>query len=209
MPETEKMTVTLTQGFANPILRFQIPNAEALNRLLLQEAAAMRAEAPAMVRNKGRTGWHSQKDLMQRREPGLSQLAGIIPSCIQSASRAIAPEFDPAAFRLVTEGWININPPQGYNAPHRHSGFIWSGCYYVNLPAADEGPSGCIEFLSPVLVPGEFRLLGAACYQDRITMRPKAGDMLLFPSYLTHWVYPNDTEEDRLTIAFNGTYLPK
>jgi hypothetical protein len=27
--------------------------------------------------------------------------------------------------------------------------------------------------------------------------------LLMFPSYLRHWVYPNESDQDRVTIAFN------
>ena len=28
----------------------------------------------------------------------------------------------------------------------------------------------------------------------------------MFPSYLRHWVYPNESEEERVTIAFNARF---
>lgn len=209
MADTEDWQASLTMAFASPILRFKVPNAEALNAKLVDEAAEMRARAPEIMHSKNRFGWHSEKDLMTRSEPGLSELAKIAQKCLLSATKAISPNFDASKFRMATEGWININPENGYNAPHRHSGFMWSGCYYVTVPAVETGPSGCIEFLSPVIVPGEYRAMGAQCYEDRLTMRPSAGDMLVFPSYLSHWVFPNEASEDRMTIAFNGTFLPR
>jgi len=30
--------------------------------------------------------------------------------------------------------------------------------------------------------------------------------VLIFPAYLVHWVHPNDSDEDRITIAFNGHF---
>lgn len=209
MSGKEDWSANLTMAFASPILRFHVPNADSLNEKLTAESNALREASPTITHSKNRFGWHSEKDLMSRSEPGLSQLAGVIPKCVLAATRAISPQFDPKGFRLETEGWININPEHGYNAPHRHSGFMWSGCYYVTVPGVESGPSGCIEFLSPVIVPGEYRVLGAQCYEDRLTMRPSAGDMLLFPSYLNHWVFPNEASEERITIAFNATFLPR
>ena len=208
MTQDDKLTATLTQAFASPILRYQAPGAEALNAKLVSEALALR-DASSGIKRSNRQGWHSENDLMFRKEPGFSELARFIERAIRSATKAIAPDFDMAHHVLRANGWVNINPQHGYNVPHNHGGYMWSGCYYVTVPPVEEGPSGCIEFLSPHLVSAEFQVLGAACYKEKVTMRPKAGDLLLFPSYLTHWVYPNEADAERITIAFNGAYLPK
>lgn len=206
MADGEQTKGHLTMAFASPILRIPVPGADRLNALLIEEAHALEAQSPG-VRRSNRQGWHSEADLMSRTEPGLSELAGIIRKAINTATISIAPDFALEEHRLIAEGWININPQHGYNVPHRHNGYMWSGCYYVTVPEVEEGPSGSIEFLSPVLVPGEYSDLKAACYKDRVTMRPNAGDVLLFPSYLTHWVFPNEADADRITIAFNGAYV--
>ena len=198
----------LTMAFASPILRIPVPDAERLNATLIGEVKALEAQSPG-VRRSNRQGWHSETDLMSRTEPGLSELAGILRKAINTATKSIAPDFAFGDYRLIADGWININPQHGYNVPHRHNGFMWSGCYYVTVPEVADGPSGSIEFLSPLIVPGEFSELKAACYKDRVTMRPNAGDVLLFPSYLMHWVFPNDADADRITIAFNGAYVPR
>lgn len=204
-----KLTAGMTLAFASPILRFTLPGAVALNRKLVAEAQALRAADPGIQRS-NRQGWHSRTDLMARTEPGLTELRGFIEKVMQAATRTIAPGFETGRHRLVADGWININPQHGYNVPHRHNGFIWSGTYYVTVPEGAEGSrSGNIEFLSPLMVPRDFGLLGAECYNEKITMRPKAGDLVLFPSYLTHWVYPNDADEERISIAFNGAYVPR
>ena len=32
------------------------------------------------------------------------------------------------------------------------------------------------------------------------------GQVLIFPATLVHWVHPNDSDDDRVTIAFNGHF---
>lgn len=196
----------LTMAFASPILRIPFPEAEQLNPVLIEEAKALREQSNGILRS-NRQGWHSNTDLMSRSEPGLSKLSRFIKMAINTATKTISPNFSFEQYHLRTEGWININPRNGYNMPHRHTGFMWSGCYYVTVPQANTDFGGCIEFLSPNLVPGEYALLNADCFKERVTMRPNAGDLLLFPSYLMHWVFPNDADTDRITIAFNGSYV--
>ena len=208
MADAGQTTGHLTMAFASPILRIPVPDADRLNATLIKEAYDLKARSPG-IRRSNRQGWHSDSDLMSRTEPGLSELARFIKKAINTATKSISPQFAFEEYRLLAEGWININPQHGYNVPHSHSGFMWSGCYYVTIPEAVDGPSGSIEFLSPLIVPGEYSELKAACYKDRVTMRPNAGDVLLFPSYLTHWVFPNEADADRITIAFNGAYVPR
>lgn len=208
MSDPTQIRPSLTMAFASPILHLRVPDAARLNDTLIAEAHAIRDSSAGLQRS-NRQGWHSDSDLMTRQEPGLSELAGIIRRSIHSATKAISPEFRFEDHKMAAEGWININPQHGYNVPHKHTGFMWSGCYYVTVPEVDEASSGSIEFISPLIVPGEYTIFGAQCYSDKIRTRPKAGDMLLFPSYLTHWVFPNAADAERITIAFNATYVRK
>lgn len=208
MSDPEHTRPSLTMAFASPILHLPVPDSARLNETLIAEAHALRDRSPGMERS-NRRGWHSDTDLMTRPEPGLSELVRIIRKAIHSATKAISPDFRFEDHRMAAEGWININPQHGYNVPHRHGGFMWSGCYYVTVPEVEGAPSGSIEFLSPLNVPSEYALFDARCYSDKITMRPKPGDMLLFPSYLMHWVFPNAVDAERITIAFNATYARK
>ena len=208
MSDAEKPTASMTMAFASPILRFEAPNASALNEKLIGEAIALREKEPGTVRS-NRQGWHSESNLMKLPDPGFSELAQFIQKAVISATRAISPTFNAPDYHLATNAWININPKHGYNVPHRHDGFIWSGCYYVNPPKVADTQSGSIEFLSPLTVPGEYKVLRAQCYLDKITIQPNAGDLLIFPSYLAHWVLPNEADEERITIAFNAKYVAK
>lgn len=206
-----KLKTKQIMAFSSPILLMHAPNPEPLNEQIIQDAQVLREQSPGMTRS-NRQGWHSETDLFRRKEPGLSKLSQFIQHAIYSGTKTIAPDFDFLKYRLVVNGWININPTHGYNVPHRHTGFMWSGCYYVNVPEVKEGQtrnSGGIEFLSPVTLPMEYTTFDAMCYKEKITMLPKAGDILLFPSYLTHWVFPNESDEERMTIAFNASYVEK
>lgn len=80
---------------------------------------------------------------------------------------------------------------------------MWSGCYYVSVPKGDKELSGNIEFFDTCTNVRTLTVDGAACFASKFVMKPRAGMLLMFPSYLRHWVYPNDSDEDRVTIAFN------
>ena len=103
-------------------------------------------------------------------------------------------------------GWMNANPPGGFNAPHTHPGAHWSGVYYVSLPEIETGNSGMIEFMDPRTDLPNWRLLKSNAFSAKKKIRPAPGEMILFPSYLVHWVYPNEATEERVSIAFNATF---
>jgi len=49
----------------------------------------------------------------------------------------------------------------------------------------------------------------AVLFPSKVQFRPVAGTMLIFPSFLKHWVYPNQDDEERVSIAFNARVEPR
>ena len=164
-----------------------------------------------MVRsNKG--GWHSPTDLFKREDPGLRRVCQLMINCFARCTKQIAPEFDPEKYAMRGEAWVNINPQHGFNVPHDHPGYTWSGVYYVKLPEKEEGSrSGNIELLDPRTNTAAMATdiaRSSMYFSPKRTINPSNGMILVFPSYLRHWVYPNEEEEDRITMAFNFRYAP-
>jgi len=60
--------------------------------------------------------------------------------------------------------------------------------------------------LAPTSDLPNWRILQAPPFRMKKKLRPAPGEMILFPSYLVHWVYPNETDEERWSIAFNATF---
>jgi uncharacterized protein (TIGR02466 family) len=185
---------------------FVLPDHEALNRALRDEIA-VRIAAEEGLSASNRKGWHSQRDLFQRSEPAAMTLRNHIVVAMTAAARRYTPEFDPRRHKTFLEGWINVNRQGGYNSPHGHSGAHLSGSYYVSVPeAADAAPSN-IEFLHPASTIPRDWALGRAMVTPSVSIKPIEGQMLIFPSYLQHWVQPNEADADRISIAFNMTVM--
>lgn len=194
--------------FSTPLLRFRCPDHDILNNDLLAEMAALRAsDAGASKSNRG--GWHSSGNLFDNSTACFQSLRTLARSAVLEATRGITTKVDPESLKLKLFGWMNANPPGGFNAPHTHPGAHWSGVYYVSQPAVEDGNSGMIEFLDPRSDLPNWRLLKAATFSAKKKIRPEPGEMILFPSYLVHWVYPNTTEAERVTVAFNATFSSK
>ena len=191
--------------FSTPLVRFRLDDAETLNAALLAEGDALRVlDDGASKSNRG--GWHSSGNLFKKTTPGIARLRGEAEAAVIEATRKINSKVDPAELRLKLFAWMNANPAGGFNAPHTHPGAHWSGVYYVSQPEVEEGNSGMIEFLDPRSDLPNWRLLGARSFALKKKFRPVPGEMILFPSYLVHWVYPNETDEQRVTVAFNATF---
>lgn len=198
-------TIKHEKAFATPILRFRSGDAETLNDALMDEMKRLRAASPGAQKS-NRGGWHSEGNLFDETAAPFASLREMATEAVHSATTQIGAKTDPATLGLKLFAWMNANPQNGFNAPHTHPGAHWSGVYYVSQPDVETGNSGMIEFLDPRSDLPNWRLLKAPAFRAKKKLRPAAGEMILFPSYLVHWVYPNETEAERVTVAFNATF---
>ena len=192
--------------FSTPLITFDVPDHAALNTALLGAIDKLRAGSEG-VRISNRWGWHSEVDLFNRPENPFKDLCAIIAKNAIGATRAISPELDLTKIGVKATGWININQRHAYNVPHAHGGYTWSGVYYVRQPDTDSKNGGMIEFIDARM--GFIHRDGPTpgFLKTRHRVRPRAGQMILFPSWLVHWVYPNESDEERITIAFNLRFV--
>ena len=101
----------------------------------------------------------------------------------------------------INDMWSNVLKPGETHRPHTHSNNILSGVFYVDA----EQTSG-IMFTDPrpqagVIQPDvtqQFVDNASLIKYDSMTNR-----MILFPSWLQHYVPTNETNKNRISIAFN------
>jgi len=193
--------------FPIPLFRYRVDEV-GLNDGLTKEIAKRRKAESGMT-SSNRVGWQSEHDFFTRTEPGHAALARVIGQVIKATLQSIDPAVDFAKLQIAINGWANVNPPGGYNGPHQHTNAVLSGVYYVDVPRGPSEKGGAIEFLSPHPVRLLGGLVNAPMFSERIFLQPKAGDLLIFPGQLPHWVHPNDSGKPRVTIAFNAMISPK
>jgi uncharacterized protein (TIGR02466 family) len=198
--------------FASVLSVFEVDDAEAINPAILAEARAMRSSEPG-VSISNQLGWHSHQDFFYRPQAAFKALGQHIVQALLHVAGADAatrlPGFDLATHDIEGQGWININGQGAFNTPHDHAGFQWSGCYYVAVPETAQGRSGQIEFLDPRGGLGGNVLPGSRVYATKFQVRPRPGLLLIFPSYLRHWVYPNLEDAERISVAFNAKIVSR
>ena len=197
--------ISATASFATPIFWFRVPDAVQLNAALVKDALAMRAVSEGLTRS-NQNGWHSETDLFRRREASFKSLTRSIAEALLSVTQKVAPKYEMKGRQVLTDGWVNINDRGAYNTPHRHPGFTWSGSYYVQVPENPSGRSGVIEFIDPRGHDSMQTLGDCEAFASKLQHRPQAGMLVIFPSYLLHWVYPNEESGQRISIAFNARF---
>ena len=105
-------------------------------------------------------------------------------------------------------GWASVCRTGNYNAPHNHPDSAWSGVYYVDSGDPDDTmPLGsCLEILDPRSAAGGVNTPGDP-FGHPVRIPPRAGQLTVFPSWLTHWVHPHSGRGDR--IAISSTWPPR
>jgi uncharacterized protein (TIGR02466 family) len=100
--------------------------------------------------------------------------------------------------------WININGYHDYNLIHDHQNSILSGVYYVSVPKDNMGDlvlhrGDNMEFFMTSKVEREHTMTNALS----ATKQAKESTLYLFPSWIKHHVERNESNEERISVAFN------
>lgn len=98
--------------------------------------------------------------------------------------------------------WGVINNRGHANATHHHPGSWLSGVYYAKVPS-DPDKAGSIGFRDPNLARTYNHMYYRTVQADTCYIPPAAGRLVMFPGWCEHFVGPNETDEDRIAIAFN------
>jgi len=108
----------------------------------------------------------------------------------------------------IDNGWININYPGlsqlADNYYHIHPSYFFSFVYYVKAKK-DAGnlkmtsTYNNLEYLLPDIAYNELNTINSS----RILIDPVPGKLIAFPSWISHYVEPNLSNSDRISIAFD------
>jgi uncharacterized protein (TIGR02466 family) len=96
--------------------------------------------------------------------------------------------------------WININKKNNFNLSHVHAKSSFSGTYYIQA----NSESGKIVFERPdnqhfLLSSSKNNKYRFGSYE----IDPKSNMLVFFPSNLSHFVEPNTSNKDRISLSFN------
>lgn len=193
----------LKMAFTTPLAQFRLSEAAEINpglkRLILEREAVEPSQSHSNV-----GGWRSRADLLTW---GGNEIAVLDRSFREAAGRMTALINHPRRCELDQElvAWANVCRTGHYNALHNHPNHHWSGVYYVEagVAAPDWPRSGVLELQDPR---GGVEMAGTPGdpFGRTIAITAAAGMMVVFPSWLYHWVHPYHGEGERISIAFNS-----
>lgn len=190
--------------FATPVLARVCANAEPVNAALRAHVLELERRSGGMTRtNVG--GWHSNDDLFAWDLPEIATLRGwAVESVRETTSMLCGAALQDLKANVELEGWANVSRDGNYNKIHNHSEWTWSGVYYVATGTPDPAvaESGLIEFLDPRMGVDSVKLPGNP-FGAQMHISPVPGLMLVFPSWLQHWVHPFRGTGERISLAFN------
>ena len=198
------MELEVTPAFPTLIGRARLPDSEAMNHGLHTLILDEEAQYPSLGRSNIR-GWHSRPDFLHRSDANVDALTSWI---IWALRRMICATTGQDAFKgtLSITAWATVCRAGAYHAPHSHPDTAWSGVYYVDGGAEnpDQPLNGMLEFLDP-RAGAEAESAPGDPYGEPFRVRPQAGLLVVFPSWLYHWVHPYAGETPRIAISFNAT----
>lgn len=210
-------------AFASPIVTTHLRDADGLNARLKELFLAREAQGER-YRKRDRTPttqvniFESEFDLFTWPDAPVQELRrfclGVLGQVVHQLN-----DFSPAqrqamdSVRLMVDCWFHVTRFGGYIANHTHPMASWSGVYCVSPgETPPEHPrSGILRFLDArpyanmYVDPGNVRLK-APFSAGGIEYALRAGQLVLFPSYLAHEVAPFFGRDERITVAFNCSF---
>jgi uncharacterized protein (TIGR02466 family) len=110
---------------------------------------------------------------------------------------------------IILDFWVVRQFRGEYNPVHYHEGDL-SGVGYLKLPKDMNQnkmvknkkikTNGTIDFIN-----GQKNFLSKSIYN----LKPKVGDLIIFPNYLMHTVYPFNIDGERRSFSFNAKIIFK
>lgn len=130
--------------------------------------------------------------------PEMAGLRGFIQSSVNEYFESIYAPALGASLR-ITQSWLNVSEPGQWHHKHEHPNSFVSGVFYVKADREKDRITFYQSGYRHILIKTEkFNLYNSLSWWVEV----QTGDLLLFPSYLTHEVMPV-TGDSRISLSFN------
>jgi len=191
--------------FSTPVWIEQINNFESINSELKNYIYQEQERNPDGVKKSNFNGWHSKS--FDLKNENLKNFINQISKNIGTAVNDMGWDLE-AQIVKITNMWAIINKNKAFNERHHHGNSALSAAYYVKA----ENNAGNIVFFDPRQA-NVFHHPSAKKANDLNgqvkSITPKAGTLVLFPSYLEHKVEENLSNEERIVVSFNVSLIKK
>jgi len=187
--------------FPDPIFHYKLENYKQINKELLNYILELQKKDKKGNNRSNRGGWHSPNFDLVNPGPPINFINSFKDFLKHIIEDEFGWEYIPNKQRVVAM-WAIINKKNSYNVKHNHQNCYLSSAYYIKKPEN----SGDITFYDPK-ESKTYRFPEVEKHTnysaESVTIKPKEGDLLIFPSYLYHDVGVNLSDEERIVVSFN------
>ena len=182
------------------LLQRHLNNFEEPNRQLLKLIREMDKA------NKDLTTDYRDNNLLNQDHPGANWLRMEVNESVIEYLKAVNINY---SVDWQIHAWANINRMGDYHDLHNHPHCYLSGTYYVKMPEKSEGGKrrdlrpNSITFYDPRQSVNMGSIRNDPYVEPEFTLLPVPGLILLWPSFLNHFVHPNLSNEVRISVSFN------
>ena len=198
---TEITTDGLIRLWPTSLMKRQLPGCEKPNELLTTVIEEMDAGAENL------TTRYRDTDILHQQHPAAIWLLQCVNKTVIDYLHAHDQRYQ---CEWQVQSWPNINRFGDYHDLHNHPHSYLSGTYYVKMPEAlealpgrDDRRPGAISFYDPRPQANMNAVRDDPQVEAEYTVQPKDGMLLLWPSFLHHFVHPNLSRDTRISISFN------
>lgn len=211
------MSFEIAPIFAVPLAQAMLPDADVLNAqikplLLAREAEGARYANPHPSLRQQTGVFESDFNLFSWPETCIQQLRQFAWTNLGRTIQELNgySEAEVRQLKIYSHTWFHVTRNGGFTIAHTHPMASWSGVYCVDPgeTVPDRPESGVLRFHNPhyysnmFLDPGNSKIR-APYHHGTWSVAFKAGQLVLFPSWLQHEVLPFYGKDERITIAFN------
>ncbi len=210
--EQEPSPINKSVMFPTFFLVKQWDNSEKLNDALRLEIYRERIRNPAGIYRSNASGTHhTDTKLLQWAGDPAQQLADMWTVMF----RALADQWGGqtgGSYEFSMSAWAMIYADRGYATAHTHPNCHMSGVYYVD---SKDGENPKTMATGDRVWPGELEFVDTrGCFQLQVPglvlqpaqrIKPTPGLMVVFPSWVPHFVHPVVGDEERISIACNAS----
>lgn len=203
--------------FATPIITGLMPDAGGLNEQLRSLFLSMAEKGQHKNQQLFNTNigdlYDSHFDLFKLSDKPVQDISNrmkqVLLDCIAKLGNYTPEQMK--EMHLELDAWFHVSRKGSIKTLHNHPNASWSMVYYVD--PGDEGPveerSGFIQFYDPRGAASAYQDKGnmrwpRVCTFNGLTVQPKAGLFVVFPSYLYHEVLVYRGNKERIMIAVNA-----
>ena len=185
--------------FSTAVWTSKIDNYERINNEMFNYIINLQKKDPVGLIKSNFKGWHSKDFNLKDEQPKIF---------VEAIKKNINITLNDMNWDVTKQSvsiksmWAIINEQAAWNQKHHHSNSDLSAAYYVS---AHEN-CGDIVFYDPRPAPVYKHPIPKSPNNLNATVnsiKPEAGMLVLFPSYLEHSVNPNMSDKKRIVISFN------